>query len=398
LASRDFTHLPGSARLGDPRFKVDLEAALLSIELDVNNSQAISSYRIVLEDGSTQAVALDVQQPGPPPLGVSLDGIPAGDYLVTVVALDGAGRPLTQVSDKFVYAAGAPLLGSPLFEYRNDTQTLLIRLEPQGGQAFALYQVSLVDSASNQVVLDYEAPADGPQIAVPLKGLPAGSFLVLIRALDASGALFAETQGETTYNPPPAPSTLSKILAGMAASPLIPILIVIVLLAAIGGLALHAYNERRATATPVLQGWGQGSGSKDSLPLNRTVVHDPQVTLSREPENTQPLEMTLTIASSPDKKYIGKSIHITRYPFTMGRFDSDLSLTEDEHISRRHAELHFDEHGLFILDRLSSNGTYVNGERIASDQPVQLDPRRKNRIQLGRETQLVLSPTLNRPA
>jgi len=75
----------------------------------------------------------------------------------------------------------------------------------------------------------------------------------------------------------------------------------------------------------------------------------------------------------------------------MGRIDCDLSVGGDQHISRRHAELHFDGQGLVIIDRLSSNGTFINGARIAADQPIPLDTARPVHIQLGRETQLTLA-------
>jgi hypothetical protein len=290
-------------------------------------------------------------------------------------------------------------------------------LQPVNTLPVARYTVALIDKETNQVALDYEAPSNASEVAVPVETLPSGAYRVLVRALDSAGQELAAVEGETTYAAPAPPSLPQRVLSGLAANPVIPILIVVVLLAAIGAILLYTRWERRATATPMLHGWnaagvqpGVGPSRNGSsrggsprhaspppaqpapLPLNRTVVAgDPNAT----PIIPQPVlelgPLILTVTSSPDAKLAGKRIAVSKFPFTMGRMDCDLSVGGDQHISRRHAELHFDGQGLVIIDRLSSNGTFINGERIAADQPYPLNPAKPVQIQLGRETQLVLS-------
>jgi len=65
-------------------------------------------------------------------------------------------------------------------------------------------------------------------------------------------------------------------------------------------------------------------------------------------------------------------------------------LSADTSVSRRHAEIRFSQRGLYIIDTLSANGTYVNGERIAAEVPVPLDVTTPARVSIGRETRLVL--------
>ena len=52
---------------------------------------------------------------------------------------------------------------------------------------------------------------------------------------------------------------------------------------------------------------------------------------------------------------------------TLGRSVScDISLTEDIYASNQHARISRDDVGLFVEDMASTNGTYVNAERIST--------------------------------
>lgn len=428
LATREFTHLPGRAALGDPRFVIDPARAVLTVEVELTSSQPAAGYRVVLESAETKAVALDVRLPAPPPLTVALKDVPPGKYQATIIALDAAGQPLTQAADEFVYQTGATTLGNPLFEYRSDPPMLVVRLQPLNTLPVARYTVALIDKATNQVALDYEAPSNASDVAVPVRSLASGEYRVLVRALDSAGQELAAVEGETTYTAPAPPSLPQRLLSGLAANPIIPILMAATLLAAIAAILIYTRWERRATATPMLHGWNAAGGQSEysptagrqaarsraggaapgaapgrntpaaarsagavPLPLNRTVVAgDPNITPIMPQPDPAPA-LVLTVTASPDKGLVGRRIQVGRFPFTMGRMDCDLNVSGDQHISRRHAELHFDGQGLVIIDRLSSNGTYVNGERIAADRPAPLNPSKPVHIQLGRETQLVLA-------
>ncbi len=54
---------------------------------------------------------------------------------------------------------------------------------------------------------------------------------------------------------------------------------------------------------------------------------------------------------------------------TVGRDDCDVVLTDPE-VSRRHAVLVASSDGLAIEDLGSTNGTWVNGQRIARPEPI----------------------------
>ncbi|MFM8319964.1 MAG: FHA domain-containing protein [Chloroflexota bacterium] len=404
LAERQFVHQPGPPGLGDLRFQVDPVTAWLSIEVPAAGSWAVTGYRVVLEDQETQAVALDERLPAGLPLTVSLAAVPPGEYQVSVLALDAAGSVLAQAQDKLRLQQGALALGSPLFTYRDAPPALVVQLQSgQSGDpaapppAVAGYRVLLIEPAANRIAREAHPPA-GAEIAVPLDGLPGGEYRVVVQALDAAGAVLAEASGETLYTPPAPPPALARLWSGLLANPLIPLLIGLLVLLGGGGLLLALFRERRATATPVLQGWGRSGGAPDGLPLSHTALHDPHGTLENPDPAVRPPELLLAVLASPDRAQVGKTYRLARYPFSIGRQDADLCLPGDEHLSRRHAELQFRDGRLYIVDRLSSNGTYVNGERIPADQPVGLSLARPVQIRLGRDTQLQLSVDGRRPS
>ena len=57
---------------------------------------------------------------------------------------------------------------------------------------------------------------------------------------------------------------------------------------------------------------------------------------------------------------------------TLGRVESsDVSLPDDEEVSRLHASIERLGGGWTVRDLSSRNGTFVNGERVAADRPLQ---------------------------
>ena len=80
--------------------------------------------------------------------------------------------------------------------------------------------------------------------------------------------------------------------------------------------------------------------------------------------------LVLHILQGPDR---GKKFELpVDEPQLIGRSSESLSLT-DGTVSRRHAELTPDDGRWYLRDLDSSNGTFINGERISGD-PVELSP------------------------
>jgi hypothetical protein len=229
-------------------------------------------------------------------------------------------------------------------------------------------------------------------LVVPLADVGSGELRVLVRALDAGGGLLGSSEGETTYFAPEGPSAGDKVRTGLLANPLIPLAIGLIIIALVAFLALRFVLDKRATATPVLQSGVDLVGNIPQLPLDRTAMLEAGPSTIPAPKEVEVPALTLTVIASPDAEQAGRKFPVDKFPFTIGRGQCDLDLSGDSRVSRVHLEIGQDDRGIFIVDRLSSNGTYLLGERIAADRPVALDARQSNRISLGRDTHLLLEP------
>jgi signal transduction histidine kinase len=85
---------------------------------------------------------------------------------------------------------------------------------------------------------------------------------------------------------------------------------------------------------------------------------------------------TLFVMQGRDK---GKRYLLRSLPLTLGRDATNRIQLEDNEVSRRHAEIRRDDEGYLIADLASSNGSFVNGEKIDERLLINGD-----RVQLGR--------------
>jgi hypothetical protein len=328
-----------------------------------------------------------------------LRDLPEGEYLVVVQAQNALGSPLAAVEDEFVYQLPAPALGEPLFRFDHEGRTLVVGLQPKNSDRIWNYRVTLIDRESNQALLvHYEEAENAPPIDVPLAEVSGGAYQVVVEALGNGNRVLDSVTSQMVYEPPPPPGFAQRVQSGLRARPWIPIAIGSIGLLLAGGLAVRGFLQRRVTATPILQQGGIRAAQGHDLSLSHTLEH----TQARQPKTgsrraASPPPLTLTIEATPDGRLVGEQIALSELPFTMGRGDCNLDLSSDASVSRLHAEIRYSRRGLYIVDMLSSNGTYVNGERIAAETPVLLDPSQKTRIRLGGRTQLILEAS-NRPA
>lgn len=84
-----------------------------------------------------------------------------------------------------------------------------------------------------------------------------------------------------------------------------------------------------------------------------------------DPANQQLIERYLM--KKQPKQPADRAKTIDRHKRLIGQYERDPDLTlEDGSVSRAHALIYQDDHGLHILDLLSKNGTYLNGYEIES--------------------------------
>lgn len=69
-------------------------------------------------------------------------------------------------------------------------------------------------------------------------------------------------------------------------------------------------------------------------------------------------------------KWQGKTIEVSRFPFLIGRDPACQLRPASPHISNRHCAILSREGSFFIRDLDSTNGTFLNDERIAGERPL----------------------------
>ena len=89
----------------------------------------------------------------------------------------------------------------------------------------------------------------------------------------------------------------------------------------------------------------------------------------------------------------GALFEVEEGPQTVGRDTSNIIQVHDHEVSRRHAEFNYDGNTCTVEDLDSSNGTFVNGQRIT--EPQQLASG--DRVQVGGTLMLFTDPAENPP-
>lgn len=82
-------------------------------------------------------------------------------------------------------------------------------------------------------------------------------------------------------------------------------------------------------------------------------------------------EITLHAIEGP---YGGKSAVLKQHRLTIGRDHTcNIPLPDDPLVSRKHARIYSDNGKWFIIDAGSTNGTFVNTDRLSSHPALLLD-------------------------
>lgn len=75
-----------------------------------------------------------------------------------------------------------------------------------------------------------------------------------------------------------------------------------------------------------------------------------------------------------------KAAHTVRLPVLVGRSDEAKFRVQQDSVSRRHCEFFIKDEAVFVRDLGSTNGTLVNGERIASSVATAVPPGAEIRV------------------
>ena len=152
-------------------------------------------------------------------------------------------------------------------------------------------------------------------------------------------------------------------------------------------------NGRRIAETAVLRPGDEVELGGTKLTVERA---QPDVTAKRPAEPPPPVSAApraiLKVASGPAA---GTRVPLGDAPFTIGRAESEQGkLGDDPELSRRHAQISLADGELAVDDLGSTNGTFVNGRRIAY--PTLIRPG--DSIEVGSTTLEVLEGPAARPS
>lgn len=87
-------------------------------------------------------------------------------------------------------------------------------------------------------------------------------------------------------------------------------------------------------------------------------------------------------------RYLGNSVQVPAGGVILGR-DTTPALRLPHQVSRVHAHLHWDGWVLRVTDLRSGNGTFVDGRRVAENEPVPVKPGQT--LRLGQDVELAVA-------
>ena len=83
----------------------------------------------------------------------------------------------------------------------------------------------------------------------------------------------------------------------------------------------------------------------------------------------------------------GLQVDLNQFPFSIGRARECHFVVDSPDVSRLHAQFEFDHQQVYIIDFGSTNGTYLNNERIESRQRMRL--RAGDEINIGNVVRII---------
>jgi len=120
---------------------------------------------------------------------------------------------------------------------------------------------------------------------------------------------------------------------------------------------------------------------EEKMKASQAVADEPAATMIDDAAVSMKLETpALIIEKSAIEANIGVAIALVEFPYLLGR--THPQLTQEDQVSRRHAEITQNAAGkFFVTDLGSTNGTMVNGAKIQAKQPIEI--MKGSHIRLG---------------
>ncbi len=333
------------------------------------------------------------------------------------------GKKLVELMHEFEFDPTANLPALSIQSIAQQDNNLILSVKTTNSQLIGGFDGWLVDEVTNTKApgSDFTGSAEDAslgRLVIPLSQskIPDGKYTVIARVLGKQGQVYTTVQFPGVVYQAKRPNLLQMLTTALIAAPIILVTVVAIILGVVGFMMYSSRREKSLTGTPVLQGrlggkLGDGKragpvipiAEEEPIPTRRPGAPPPPVSAPQAfrqdaaPATAPPLsdativadgnaqatmmavpiakaQPSLSILKSPPELAIGSKIPLQPLPFVIGRVEGSLLLKEPN-ISRRHAEISFDaaRQVYLITDLNSSNGTFVNGQRIPAGQPVQLN-------------------------
>jgi hypothetical protein len=435
-----FTPIPIAVELNSIAY--DQATDMISLDLSLTGQDQMGGLEISIFDARTN-LRVNVYNTEPKEsVQLAAKGLdPLKDYTITVIAQSPTGQNLARSNtEKFTYtplltptptltptftptATLAPVqvtIGSIGIDETTDEIVVGILTEDQ--DRIKSFELQIRNGQTGLVVGNYvHEPPPYDTIRIPLANIATGEYTAILRAFGENNSLLDEAPPvnfayslpptptppptptlSPTLTPTPTPGVITRASDAVRDNPALALVVAVVAFALVLVLfILLRPRKKPKTGTDFLSaqtGFYQfpASGGEAPAPSKgaRPAAEATTVQPAGEGEATQvypdafPLA-TLTVNRSPAAARIGPSVQVTSVPFTIGRGATeanDLSLDEDTSVSRSHAVITYQNGHFFLVDQGSSNGTQVDGTRLAPQAPFQLYDGA--RITLGKGTEL----------
>lgn len=337
---------------------------------------------------------------------------------------DKDGKKSVNLLHEFEFDPTANLPALSIQSIAQQENDLVLSVKTTNSQLIGGFDGWLVDETTNTKVSgsDFTGTAEDAaagRLVIPLSKskTPDGKYTVIARVLGKEQQVYTTAQFPGVVYQAKRQNVFQLLTAALIAAPIILFAVVAIVLGVVGFMMYSSRREKSLTGTPVLQGrlggkLGDGKRGGSSIPVAEEepiparrpgAAPPPPVSAPQASrQDTAPATATppspdatmvaggnaqatmmavpvakaqpsLSILQSPPELALGSKIPLQPLPFVVGRVEGSLLLKEPN-ISRRHAEISFDaaRQVHFITDLNSSNGTFVNGQRIPAGQPVQL--------------------------
>ena len=317
-------------------------------------------------------------------------------YKVVVVLRDSSGNLITNeaglpISDTYEFQYDPPqpfnlVIESIVIEdeparfnfetlkLEDDTATLVVEYHTSGlGEAVVL-NGRLLNQSTNQRTELFTLETIEPGIAQSTIQAENGSYTLVVNALNEAGDIMSTASHSFTTNSPD--NAVMRSGKAVRSNPLLMVMFIIMGV----GIAFLAWR------------FGHNLGYTTAYKHLPAGLNLNAISQTAEVEEAAPLRAALTLVGSPDESLTEiNRWEITQFPFTIGREDCDITITKDRHVSRKHAQITFENNDYFIQDLGSSNGTFVNDTQIATREPMPLRSDKATRLQIGKTTSFIFN-------